>query len=115
MLIGRTPELPLRHDCVPVKATDPFTFLPSGTTGQPKGVVRDNGGRRGYFEVEHEEYLWRGIRRNILGRVGCRMGSGTLLYCVRTLLAGNATVLYEGKPVGTPDPERFGASSASMA
>ena len=95
-------------DCVPVESTDPLYILyTSGTTGQPKGVVRDHGG---YATA----LLW--TMRNIYGAapgevywaasdVGWVVGHSYIVY--GPLLNGNTTIVYEGKPVGTPDPGAF--------
>ena len=97
-----------RHDCVPVKATDPLYILyTSGTTGQPKGVVRDNGGHavalkwtmKNIYGVSPGETFW------AASDVGWVVGHSYIVYA--PLLAGNPSVLYEGKPVGTPDPGAF--------
>jgi len=95
-------------DCVPVAATDPLYILyTSGTTGQPKGVVRDNGGHavalkwsmKNIYNVEPGEVFW------AASDVGWVVGHSYI--CYAPLLAGCTTVVYEGKPVGTPDPGAF--------
>jgi propionyl-CoA synthetase len=96
------------HDCVPVAATDPLYILyTSGTTGEPKGVVRDNGGHivalkwsmKNIYGVEPGEVYW------AASDVGWVVGHSYIVYA--PLFNGNTTVLYEGKPVGTPDAGAF--------
>ena len=95
-------------DCVPVAATDPLYILyTSGTTGMPKGIVRDNGGHlvalkwsmKNIYGVEPGEVFW------TASDVGWVVGHSYIVYA--PLFNGNTTVLYEGKPVGTPDPGAF--------
>lgn len=95
-------------DCVPVAATDPLYILyTSGTTGIPKGVVRDNGGHlvalkwsmKNIYGVEPGEVFW------AASDLGWAVGHSYIVY--GPLLHGSTTILYEGKPVGTPDPGAF--------
>jgi propionyl-CoA synthetase len=95
-------------DCVPVLATDPLYILyTSGTTGHPKGIVRDNGGHlvaltwsmRNLYGVEPGEVYW------AASDLGWAVGHSYIVYA--PLFHGNTTVLYEGKPVCTPDAGAF--------
>jgi propionyl-CoA synthetase len=95
-------------ECVPVAATDPLYILyTSGTTGIPKGVVRDNGGHlvsltwsmKNIYGVEPGEVYW------AASDVGWVVGHSYIVY--GPLFHGCTTILYEGKPVGTPDPGAF--------
>jgi propionyl-CoA synthetase len=94
--------------CVPVASTDPLYILyTSGSTGTPKGVVRDNGGHmvamlwtmKNLYGVEAGDVFW------AASDIGWVVGHSYIVY--GPLLAGNATILYEGKPVGTPDAGAF--------
>jgi len=94
--------------CVPVRATDPLYILyTSGTTAKPKGVVRDNGGHAvalrwtmdNLYDVRPGEVFW------AASDVGWVVGHSYIVYA--PLLAGCTSILYEGKPVGTPDAGAF--------
>src|SRR6516165_7227550 len=96
------------YDCTPVAATDPLYILyPSGTTGRPKGVVRDNGGHmvalewsmQNLYGVNPGEVYW------AASDVGWVVGHSYIVYA--PLFHGCTTILYEGKPVGTPDAGAF--------
>jgi propionyl-CoA synthetase len=107
-LVAEAKSAGRKEACVPVEATAALYILyTSGTTGQPKGVVRDNGGHmvalkwsmKNIYDVKPGEVYW------AASDIGWVVGHSYIVYA--PLLNGNATIIYEGKPVGTPDAGAF--------
>ena len=107
-LVGKARAANRQVDCAPVAATDPlYIIYTSGTTGQPKGIVRDTGGHMvqlkwtmwNEFGVKPGETFW------AASDVGWVVGHSYIVYA--PLLHGATSILFEGKPVGTPDAGTF--------